>query len=222
MTGEHVDSFATAKDFWASRPNVGIVLAYRQQERRHAYDQIRLYDAKHPLCNPYTPLSVHTITLRSPNTPEIMPATWPRASTMATSSHFRNDEPTRSITLFACRSRIQHPHHHYRSSPRIYHQTLAPLSLPISGFHFLWIFERSSSAQPRNFVSGWKHPSPFGCNVFRSRKYDSKLSRWKRSFTIALPTAVVLFRSHQTPQQGTHSTLRETCQMMCAELEFYT
>jgi hypothetical protein len=31
--GEYVASFATAEDFWATLPKVGIVLAYQQQER---------------------------------------------------------------------------------------------------------------------------------------------------------------------------------------------
>jgi hypothetical protein len=84
MTGEHVARFATAEDFWVMIPNVGIFLAYQRQERRHAYDQIRPYDAKHRLCNPYTPSSVHTITLESPNIAEVLPATWPRVSAMPT------------------------------------------------------------------------------------------------------------------------------------------
>jgi hypothetical protein len=84
MTGEHVANIATAEDFWVTLPNVGIILAYQQQERRHAYDQTRPYEAKHRLCDPYTPSSVHIITLRSPNTAEILPATRSRVSTMPT------------------------------------------------------------------------------------------------------------------------------------------
>jgi hypothetical protein len=87
MMGEHVAKFATTEDFWVILPNVGIILAYQQQERRHAYDQIRLYDAKQRLYNPYTPSSVHTITFGSPDTAEVLPATWPRVSTTAKLPH---------------------------------------------------------------------------------------------------------------------------------------
>jgi hypothetical protein len=33
MMGEYVASFATAEDFWATLPNVSIILAYQQKER---------------------------------------------------------------------------------------------------------------------------------------------------------------------------------------------
>jgi hypothetical protein len=89
-------------------------------------------------------------------------------------SHLCNDRPTQSVMPFAYPSKIQHSHHQHQPTAPIYHQTLTPLSLPIPGFHLLWVFERNSSAQPKNGVSGGQHPRPFGCNEHRSRKSSSK------------------------------------------------
>jgi hypothetical protein len=69
-------------------------------------------------------------------------------------SHHRNDKPAHSVTRFAYHSKMGHPHHQYWSTAPSYHQTPAPLSLPISGFNLLWIFEGSSSAQAANTTSG--------------------------------------------------------------------